>query len=499
MKILTTKQIKDLDSYTIKNEPVTSVDLMERACRAFVNWFTVRVDATKKIGIVCGTGNNGGDGLGIARILKEWGYPVKVWIVRGSVPESEDFKATLSRLIGRTEIYEITTEADQGLFTNCDVLIDAIFGTGLSKPPEGIYAQAIRCFNKAEALRISVDIPSGLMADRFSSGEIVKADYTVSFQLPKLAFFLPHSSPFTGEWVLVDIGLKKDFIQAANTSYRYVVQKDAWNILKPRARFSHKGTFGHALIIAGSHGKIGAAVLASRATLRTGTGLVTVHSPKCGYAILQTAVPEAMVSVDTNEYYFTEVHDLDKYAAIGIGPGLGQDVQTIKAIANVLEKFRKPIVIDADGLNLLAANRDLLKLIPEGSILTPHPKEFERLVGAWADDFERLEKQKQLAKSLKAIVILKGAYSSIATPEGCVYFNSSGNPGMATGGTGDVLTGVLTGLLAQSYESDEAAILGVYLHGIAGDLVAREKGEYGMSASDLVESLPFAYKTLKRQ
>jgi NAD(P)H-hydrate epimerase len=498
LKVLSTLQIKNLDADTIRHEPISSIDLMERACRAFVNWFVVPVDVTKKIGIVCGTGNNGGDGLGIARLLAERGYDIKIWVVRGSVSETEDFKKNLTKLNGKVDINEISTEADQGLFTGVDVMIDAVFGSGLSRPAEGIYAQVIKCINKTEAMRIAVDVPSGLIADKPSSGEIVKAHHTVTFQLPKLAFFLPQSFPYTGSWAVVDIGLRKSFIKDAETSYRQVVLKDASKLLKARSKFDHKGNFGHALIIAGSFGKMGAAVLASRAALRAGSGLLTVHVPEIGYQIIQTTVPEAMVSIDGHAKYFSTLIDLEKYTTIGIGPGLGQDNQTIKAVGEVLAKFRKPVVIDADALNIMAANQEMLNLVPAGSILSPHPKEFERLVGEWKDDFERLEKQKALAVKIKSTVIVKGAFSAIATPDGNVYFNSTGNPGMATGGTGDVLTGILTGLMAQSYSGEEAAILGVYLHGLAGDVVCSERGLHGLIASDLIEFLPFAYKKLSR-
>jgi ADP-dependent NAD(P)H-hydrate dehydratase / NAD(P)H-hydrate epimerase len=499
LKVLSPSQIKALDAHTIENEPIPSIDLMERASRAFVTWLTEHIDASKKTGIVCGTGNNGGDGLAIARMLKDWGYPVKVWIVRGGVAESDDFKKNLGRIAGKQEIFEIRSESDKGLFSGCDVLIDAIFGSGLSRPVEGIYVQVIRCINSTEALKISVDIPSGLMAELPSSGEIVRANYTISFQLPKLSFFLPQSYPFIGEWILVDIGLSKSFIKEADASNFQLTRKSVCKILRKRLKFSHKGTYGHALLIAGSRGKMGAAILASRAALRAGAGLLSVRVPQSGYEIIQSSVPEAMADLDAHNDFFTAPVGTDKFTTIGIGPGLGQDHQTVRALATTLETFAKPMVIDADGLNILGANRELFHLVPSGSILTPHPKEFERLTGSWKNDFERLEKQKELAATLKSVVVLKGAYSSIATPEGNVFFNATGNPGMATGGTGDVLTGVLTGLMAQSYAAQEAATLGVFLHGLAGDIAVSERGINGLIASDIVDFLPNAFRKLSRE
>ncbi len=495
-KILSAKQIKELDAYTIQHEPITSINLMERACRAFESWFTERFDVTYRIGIICGTGNNGGDGLAIARLLYESGYNIHVWIVKGETTESIDFKINLDRLRSKIAIAEITLKCDQAIFSSCDILIDAIFGSGLSRAPEGLYSKAIECINQTNALKIAIDVPSGLLMDESSTGSIVKAHHTVSFQLPKLAFFLPQCYPFVGNWNVVPIGLNKDFIRQASTPYSCLSLKNIKRIVKPRLTFDHKGRYGHALIIAGSIGKTGAAVLASRASLRAGLGLLTVHVPKCGNIIMQTAVPEAMVDIDKHDEFSSNVVNLDPYSAIGIGPGLGQHAETVKAFASILERFKSPMVIDADALNILSMNKELMNHIPQGSILTPHPKEFERLVGNWKNDFERLELQQQLAKQLKCIIILKGAYSSIASPEGNVYFNSTGNPGMATGGSGDVLTGILTGLLAQHYSPLEAAQLGVYLHGLSGDAAAYEKGMNSLIASDIIEFLPAAFKKI---
>lgn len=499
IKILNTHQIKSLDASTIQHEPILSIELMERACRSFTSWFTERFTALNKVGVVCGAGNNGGDGLGVARMLLEWGSPVKVWVVKGSVPMTEDFKVNLEKLQARSaDIFEIVTESDQGLFAGCDILIDALFGSGLSRPAEGIYAQAIRCMNQAAAIRIAIDIPSGLMADKPSVEPVVRAQHTVTFQLPKLAFFLPESHAYTGQWTVVDIGLDKSYIRSADTVYYYFTQKAAKKIMKPRSKFDHKGDFGHGLMVAGSYGKIGAAVLSSRAALRSGIGLLTTHVPKCGYSILQSAVPEAMVDVDAHEGYLTNHQELDHYTVIGAGPGLGKDKETVEALGSILRHFKKPVVIDADGLNILAEHRELLEHVPAGSVLTPHPKEFQRLVGKWANDFERLEKQKQLAAQLNSVIVLKGAYTSVAAPDGNVYFNSTGNPGMATGGTGDVLTGVVTALLAQGYAAIDAARLGVLIHGLSGDLAAAEKGMVSLTASDVIDYLPEAFKKISR-
>jgi hydroxyethylthiazole kinase-like uncharacterized protein yjeF len=357
IKILNTKQTKELDAYTIANEPVASIDLMERACRAFVEWFVQKFDATKKVGVICGTGNNGGDGLAIARLLQDWRYPVKVWVVKGKTNETEDFKTNLGRLNGKIKVDEIINESDKGLFADRDILIDAIFGSGLSRPTEGIHAQAIRCINASDAMKISVDIPSGLSADSHSSGDIVQADYTVTFQHPKLSFFFPQSFRYTGEWTSVNIGLNKEFIRQSATQHFVLTTKAIRSLIKPRLKFDHKGTYGHALLVAGSFGKMGAAVLSAKALLRSGVGLLTVHIPKCGYLIIQGAVPEAMASVDAAEEVITGIPEPEKYSTIGIGPGLGTDKKSVEAIKNLLKIFRKPMVFDADALNIFGAEQ----------------------------------------------------------------------------------------------------------------------------------------------
>jgi NAD(P)H-hydrate epimerase len=492
LKILDMAQVRALDAWTIEHEPVKSIDLMERAAKAFVSWFVMRFDATYRVGVVCGTGNNGGDGLAIARLLAALDYAVSVWIVRGA-KESDDFTANLRRLESQVKPVEFVAGTS---FSGCDVIIDAIFGSGLTRPAEGIFEEAIRQVNSAEAIRVAVDIPSGLFADQHTTGPVVKADFTVTFQLPKVAFLLPENHAYVGEWRRVDIGLDKSFIRRAETARYYLTRKAVKKLLRTRKKFSHKGDYGHALLVSGSLGKMGAAVLASRGALRAGVGLLTTRLPGCGVTILQAAVPEAMVSVDPADAFISRAPAADAFDAIGVGPGIGQSAETLSALRELLDAG-KPMVIDADALNLLAAHRELFHLVPKGCILTPHPKEFERLSGKWENDFDRLAKQLALARQLKSVVIVKGAHSAVATPEGDVIFNCTGNPGMATGGTGDVLTGILTGLLAQGYPAREAALLGMYLHGLSGDIAVREKGQQGLIAGDLVEFLPNALKTLE--
>jgi NAD(P)H-hydrate epimerase len=351
--------------------------------------------------------------------------------------------------------------------------------------------------NSTQLLRISVDMPSGLMIDKSSVQPIVQAHNTISFQTPKLSFLLPECDPYVGNFKVVNIGLHKDYLNKLNSDYFLLEKKDIKSVIRHRSKFDHKGDFGHALMIAGSFGKMGAAVLSSKAALRSGVGLLTVHVPSCGYQIIQTTVPEAMVSVDQSEIFFTKVPDVENYSAIGVGPGIGMDAASVNALRQLFEQRNKPIVVDADAINILGANRELIHTLPAGSILTPHPKEFQRLVGDWRNDFERLDKQREFSIKTKCILVLKGAHTSISSPDGKIYFNNTGNPGMATAGSGDILTGILTGLLAQGYGSTDVACLGVWVHGLSGDLAKRDFGQISLTSTDIIDSLAAGFKLLE--
>ncbi|HAS47388.1 MAG TPA: bifunctional ADP-dependent NAD(P)H-hydrate dehydratase/NAD(P)H-hydrate epimerase [Microscillaceae bacterium] len=505
MKILTASQIKELDAYTIEKEVISSINLMERASVAFTRWYMgqgfTQGNAKRPVYIFCGLGNNGGDGLAIARLLLGNQYEVHPFVVRYSSQATEDFQVNYGRLEKKHAIQEITEESHIPTIPAEAVVIDAIFGSGLNRPLEGVTATLVKHLNKSGAMIVSVDIASGLLTDSLSSGVIVRADYTVSFELPKLAFLLPHNDKFVGEWKTVPIGLSADFIAESPTEHYYLDEAFIEKIFKPRAKYSHKGSYGHALLLAGSEGKIGAAVLTAHAGLRAGAGLLTAHLPTCGYNVMQTTLPEAMVSLDANNQYLTNFPSLENtpYKAIGVGPGLGKHPDTLKCLTKLLANTTKPMVLDADAINLIAENKDkLLPNVPENSILTPHPKEFERLVGRTSTDYDRLRTLKAFCQKHRVYILLKGAHSALATPKGNVYFNSTGNPGMATAGSGDVLTGIITGLLAQEYTPFEAAAIGVYVHGLAGDLAAKIEGQYALMASDIINYLGVAFKTLEK-
>lgn len=501
MKILNAAQIKALDAFTIKHEGIKSIDLMERASQVFVRWFTRKFAAEENEVIVfVGPGNNGGDGLAVARLLYFKFYNIKIYRCIIGENTSLDFEINLKNLPKRNAIplIEINENAPFPEFKKPAIVIDAIFGSGLNRPLEGYWKILVEHLNEQAETLVSIDIPSGLFADKHSSGVSIQADYTLSFELPKLAFLFPENLQRVGKWQFQSIRLNPDFIKKCETPFHFVDLEMVKAMIKKRQKFDHKGTFGHALLIAGSYGKVGAAVLSAKAALRSGAGLVTIHAPKCAYPILQISAPEAMVSVDSSEKEISELPKLEVYKAVGIGCGIGTNSLTVKCLSSVISSFRKPIIFDADALNILANNPDWFSDLPKNSILTPHPKEFERLFGKTQNNFQRNELQRKKAQELNVFIILKGAHTCIATPDGTCFFNTTGNPGMATGGSGDVLTGLLTGLLAQGYSAGEAAILGVYLHGLAGDLAIRdEQSKASLLAGDLIEYFGKAFKVIK--
>lgn len=493
MKVPDGEQIRAWDQYTIQHEPIASIDLMERATVKCVDWLEENGYVENKFAIFCGKGNNGGDGLAIARLLAEKKYPVSVNILEFGHKGTDDFQINLAMLhqYPDVEICFIQTEENFHELKNNEIIIDALFGSGLNRGIEGLTAKLIEHINKSGCEIISIDIPSGLFTDRSSTGNIIiKARHTLSFQCFKPAFLVAENAEYIGDVHILDIGLHNDFYNSIHSPYELIDDTVIHTIYKPRNRFAHKGNFGHALLVAGSYGKIGAAILSAKACLRIGVGLLTCHIPKCGYNILQSTVPEAMVMTDLNSSFNTKVDDdLTTYASIGIGPGIGTASETKMMLKEVLKNYRSPVVLDADALNIMATQKGLFKLIPPGSILTPHPKEFERLFGETANDFDIIQLALQKAKEIKCVIVLKGHHTLIATADGKGFFNSTGNAGMATAGSGDVLTGILTGLLAQGYSSVETAILGVYLHGLAGDLAAKEFSMEAMVAGDIIDFL----------
>ncbi len=494
MKILSRQQIRTLDQITVDEENIASIELMERAAITFVDWFMKQYPPSNRpIQIICGTGNNGGDGLAVGRLLKYLKYTVEIYVIPLGANTSPDFNINLEQIKQlNIPIFDIEeTEAIPDFKFN-GILVDAILGSGLNRPVDGFVSEVIEQINAQCDTIIAMDIASGLFADEHTSTASITPNYTFSFEFPKLAFFFSENYKYVGNWAIETIALSPKGIASLETSNYYITPEMISQIYKKRTKFSHKGTYGHSLLIAGSYGMMGAAILTTKACLRSGTGLVTVHIPETGYEIIQTAVPEAIVSIDKDKYAFTNREIGAPYDAVGIGCGLGQNKKTFQGLNDLLNNCDLPLVIDADALNIIAANK-WQKIIPNGSIITPHVKEFVRLFGESKNDFERNKLQRKRSKKLGIYIVLKGAHTTITTPDGLCYFNSTGNPGMATAGSGDVLTGMITGLLSQGYSRKHAAILGTYIHGLAGDCAAEQEGEYAMMANDIIKNIGKAF------
>ncbi len=467
---------------------VASVDLMENAALALKAELITRFSKDSVFQILCGTGNNGGDGLALARLLKADGYNVEVEIFRFSQKTSEDFTINFKRLKESSiSFHEYKNCNDFFLYPGA-IIIDALFGIGLSRPLEGEWLQVIQKVNAGDNTVVSVDLPSGLLCENISSLEVIEADITLTFERLKLCFFFKESAPFIGEIKIVSIGLNQKFIGSFK-DHETIELSDAKLLHKKREKFGHKGTYGHALIIAGSEGKMGAAVLASKSCIHGGAGLVTALVPGKGLNIIQTAVPEVMAFPGGEGYEIEYITSLEQFDAVGVGPGLGTFKKAEKLLSQILKLVSSPIVLDADALNIISANKKLLKLLPKNSVLTPHPGEFKRLVGDFNNSYEAFQKLKEFCKTYSVVTVLKGANSIVCTPEGKCFFNTTGNPGMATAGSGDVLTGLITSLLAQGYTPVNAACLGVFLHGLSGDISATEISEEALTAGKMIENI----------
>lgn len=490
MKILNGEQLRLADAYTIKNEPIASIDLMERASSKFVEAFTKEHSSGKIYAVVCGTGNNGGDGLAIGRILINLGYNIQTFVIQPKTGSSIDFSINLERLEKLIKINIIRSTADLPDFKKFDLIIDALFGSGLTRPITGLYASVIDKINQSEAEVVAVDIPSGLYIDKQQDdGAIIKAKSSITFQAPKLSFFIPENYKYVGDWEVVGIGLDKEFLDQQNSEYYTTEVEDVIKLLPERKKFDHKGSFGHGQLVGGSYGKMGAITLASKAFMRTGAGLLTVSIPDSGMHIMQTSVPEAMVLPHNGDEVINKIISSEKSICLGIGPGLGQKKETSLALENFLKDNKKPLILDADALNIISADKDLLSLLRKETIITPHLREFDRLAGPSKNNWQRLEKARSFSKKWKIITVLKGANTAVVDQTGKVYFNTSGNPGMATAGSGDVLLGIISSLRTQGLSAIDAAIAGVFIHGHAADLAIQKVSPVSLVASDIIDSL----------
>ncbi|MCY0968130.1 NAD(P)H-hydrate dehydratase [Chryseobacterium wangxinyae] len=500
MKIFTAEKIKAGDQFTIKNEPVTSIALMERAAQKCVDWIFTYCKNNHKFAVFCGNGNNGGDGFAIAKMLYLKGFDVDVFIDSSNEKFSDDahFNYEKVKEISGISLYDFSA-IDKFKFDNDTVIVDALFGTGLSRKLEGKFVQLINALNDLKQIKISIDVPSGLFSDQISEENqtILKADYTLSFQFWKRTFLHPETGKFTGKVIVLDIDLNKEYIDETSTDYFVIDDEIIKEIFRPRSDFAHKGTYGRAAIVAGSFGKMGAAVLATKSTLKTGTGLTFTVAPNCGYEILQTSCPEAMF-VSGGEKCIENI-EIQKETVYGIGPGLGTDILTKKALIEFLNDVKEPLLLDADALNIISESRETINLIPKNSVITPHPKEFERLFGKTENSFTRVELGIRKAKELQIFIVLKDHHTQIITPEGKVFYNITGNSGLAKGGSGDILTGIITSLLTQKYSPETACILGVWLHGKAADLAAEKFSKESMLPTDVIVELGNVFLDLNKK
>ncbi len=517
MKIFTNKQIAEIDQLTIQFDSILSIDLMEQASTQAADWIINNIGNDRPFWFFAGPGNNGGDALAIARILAGFHFNCTVFIaafgreLKGdpaiNLQRLEDHNRVLLKIINLLPPKEqnnvllkiINSEESIPEIPSGVFVIDGLFGSGLNKPLDGLAEKIVCQINQSGATVISIDIPSGLFGENNSHNNlsaIIRANHTLTFQFPKISFFFPENYQYTGDWEMLPIGLSPEAIRQTESNYFFLTKEFISAKIKKRGKFSHKGTYGHALLIAGSYGKMGAAVLASKACLRSGVGLLTSHIPRLGYEIIQNSVPEAMTSIDTSDTVFSQIPVLSPFNAVGIGPGLDKKPESQIALKELLLAKPPKLVIDADALNILSENQDWYTLLPGNAILTPHPKEFERLAGSSANSYERIQIQLQFSKKYQVIVICKGAFTTISLPDGRIFFNNTGNPGMATGGSGDVLTGIILGLLAQNYTPEEAALIGVFIHGMAGDLAAIRYSQQSMIAGDLIEQIGAAFLRL---
>lgn len=489
MKLFTAWQMQHWDAYTIKHQQISSLNLMERASQACTDWIIQQQFTSQPIKLFCGKGNNGGDGLAIARQLLTAGIEAVIFIAEFGAPGTPDFQQNLTRLRSLTTDIHYLQSADQFPIINVeDIVVDALFGFGLNRPLNGLYQQLVEHINKNAKKVIAIDVPSGLYTDEPSEhNTIIKADYTLTFQSLKLCFVVAENAQYFGEVVVLPIGLEKQYEEVETATYEMVDEEMIAMLYKPRKAFSHKGSFGHALLVAGNTGKMGAAVMCAKACLRSGVGLLTCAVPQQEFVVLQTTIAEAMaIDRDTQP-------DVSKYNVIGAGPGLGTADDTAGLLYNMIQQYKQPMLLDADALNIISGHTDWLSILPQNSIITPHPKEFDRLFGESSNDFERMQKALSASVQYTIVIVLKGHYTLIAH-EGKGYYNTTGNAGMATGGSGDTLAGIITALLAQQYAPLAAALLGVYVHGLAADICLEDQSYESMLPSDTIDKLGKAFK-----
>ncbi len=502
MKIFNSAQIAEIDRYTLEAQHLKEYDLVTRVGKRLAQWMRGNLVLKRsKVVIFAGTGNNGNDAIALAKILGGWDIDCQLYVIGSKSKNSSLRRQLIEELyIFSTVRWKELCEGDEiPPLPNICYIVDGIFGTGLNRSVEGFYCKLIEKINSSGAKVISIDVPSGLLSDHRNEDEsasVVRAHHTLTIQFPKLCMFFKENYQYTGDWEVIDVDLDLDIIDTIETPYSMIEKNSVRSILKKRGKYSHKGDYGHGLLIAGSAGMAGSAILAARGALRAGLGLLTLHVPKRLHDILQVSVPEAICETDRSDSIFTGINPriAEKFDAVAVGPGIGKSPDTVAALKDIINSCNRPMVIDADAINILSTNKEMLELIPQNSVITPHPREFARIAGKYRDSREAAEMQMEFSAKNNITVVLKGANTSVSTPDGKMWFNSTGNPGMATAGSGDVLGGIILGFLSQGYSAREAAIAGTYLHGLSGDIVAAIKGEASLIAGDIADNLGEAFK-----
>lgn len=504
MKIFSSEALKQLRTTTCERQNISTIDLIEREGSVVSSEIISRFLPSQRIVVMAGPDNNGAVALAAARMLFEQGYK-KVEIFLFSIGKlSHDCDEERKKLlpIDGLDFTEVTKEFVPPYLGESDVLLDGLFGIELSEPMRGGFVAVARYINESGAFVISIDIPSGLLGEwnqHVMKRDVIHANVTLTFQLPRLSFFFPENAEILGDWKLMDIDLDIAKIKDMESDYRLMEARNVRPLIKPRPPYTSKRDYGSALFFAGSTGMVGAAVMTSRSSLRSGAGLATVHGPRAALNIVQTAAPEVMFEPDRNEHVITEMPLHYTHQAVCAGPGIGTHDRTVDALEGLLKQSPSNLVLDADALNCIAKRPALLSMLPPRTIITPHVGEFDRLFGNHDNSEMRLQTALEMARQYNLVIVLKGHHTMVVGATGRVSINSTGNPGMATAGAGDVLAGVITAFLAQGYSPDLAAKIGVYIHGLAGDMAAEDLGEFGVMASDIANRVGRAIKRVMAQ
>lgn len=504
MKLFTNDNIRAIERYSIEHDGVTEYDLVDRVAEGVVSEINSRWRPNKHTVIFAGPGNNGADALAVARRLAETGFKPSVYLFNiGGNKLSATCRRYRDELLSSWSsiaFSEVVSRFTIPEINSSTLVIDGLFGSGLRDQLTGGFMALVRYINESNASVVSIDVPSGLFADwngNSLSRNIVHADLTLCVQFPRISFFLSDNAEIVGEWKILDIGLSREAIASTPTNFHLVEEVEVKRLLRRRTEFCSKADFGSCRIIAGRYGMAGASVLACRGAIRSGVGKVTLHAPQCAFEVIQSSVPEALFEADRDKIMLTDAHTSHRYDAEGIGPGLGTDDMTVNAVESYLKNIaQRPVVIDADAINCMAIRPSMLNHVPQLSVLTPHAGEFDRLFGEQSTAESRLIKAIDVSAYHNILILLKGRYTALVRPDGKVYFNSSGSPALATAGSGDVLTGVITSLMAQKYKPEVSALLGAYIHGVAGELAAEDHGQYGVTASDVALCIGKAIKRI---